>query len=304
MRDKYEDVFIHTPRTETEIESILKRSSMRGFPGCLGYMDGVHVHWDKCPSKWRHMAVGKNAYPSIGWQCAVNHQRRFMSVSRASLGGVNDQTACKFDKFVKQLRHDKLYTEMTYMIYDKDGELHEEKGLWLNVDGGYLDIPELLVGNPTDLDHFMNYWTCFMESERKHVECAFGILKSRFRILKLPIRMHSFDDIDNMFVTCCILHNMCLDFDGFDDDWNLGTCTEDGSFEEGDDGYFSDDDHHKFYWSQNLFYDITPDIDYTIMGSVRCVLGTDRDSKSFCIKRNKLAQHWYYMYRQRKIVWS
>ena len=202
MRDKYENEFIHTPRTPSEIESILHRSSKRGFPGCLGYMDGVHVHWDRCPAKWRHMAMGKCEYPTIGWQCAVNHDRRFMSVSRASLGGTNDQTACKFDKFIQQLRFDKLYTDTTYMIYDKDGELHEERGLWLNVDGGYLCIPELLVGNPEDLDNFMNYWTTFMESERKHVECAFGILKARFRILKLPIQMLKFDDIDNMFVTC------------------------------------------------------------------------------------------------------
>ena len=72
------------------------------------------------------------------------------------------------------------------MVYDQEGNKHEETGLWVNVDGGYIKIPECLVGDPEILNVDMNYWTTMMESERKHVECAFGILKSRFRILKLP----------------------------------------------------------------------------------------------------------------------
>ena len=59
----------------------------------------------------------------------------------------------------------------------------------------YLSVSELLVRDPSNLILPMNFWSTFMESERKHVECVFGILKARFRILKLPIRMHKFDDM-------------------------------------------------------------------------------------------------------------
>lgn len=55
-----------------------------------------------------------------------------------------------------------------------------------------------------------------LESVRKDVECFFGILKGRFRILKLRLGYHSRDDIDNIFFTCCILHNMLHSFDGMD----------------------------------------------------------------------------------------
>ena len=290
MREMYEDDMIHAPRTETELESVLFRSAKRGFPGCIGYMDGVHVHWDRCPVQWKHLCTGKNEYPTIGWQCVVNHNRRFMSVSKGQMGSVNDKAACKYDEFVKQLRTESVYKDHKYMVYDVRGVQEEETGLWLNVDGGYIGIPECLVGEPQCLDHYMNFWTTFMESERKHVECAFGILKGRFRILKLPIRMHNFSEIDNMFVTCAILHNMCLDFDGADDGWNLGI--------NGDDGNFSDDENHQFYWSGNMFYDITPDIDYTTRRFLHFPVGTKLDRRHFHCKREKLAQHWYYMYRQ------
>ena len=111
-------------------------------------------------------------------------------MSDAQMGGVNDKSAIKYDKFTQRLRSDPLYKNTKYNLFDKkDGNLFEETGLWLNVDGGYLMIPELLVGDLEMLLIFMNFWTGFMESDRKHVECVFGILKTRFRILKLPIRI-------------------------------------------------------------------------------------------------------------------
>ena len=55
-----------------------------------------------------------------------------------------------------------------------------------------------------------------LESVRKDVECFFGILKGRFRVLKLRVGYHSQESIDNIFFTCCILHNMLHAFDGMD----------------------------------------------------------------------------------------
>lgn len=300
MREVYEETMIHPPRTSTELESVLTRSEKRGIPGCVGFLDGVHVQWDKCPSQWKHISIGKCDYPTIGWQCACNHNRRFISVQKANLGSINDQNAIKMDRFVSELRTNPLYRDWNYTIYDATGGSHEESGLWLSVDGGYIRIPECLVGEPLMFHAWMSKWTTFMESERKHIECAFGILKSRFRILKLPIRMHKFEEIDDMFHTCCILHNMCLDYDGLDEGWDLGTCSSTG-FEPGPDGYFSDDDNHRFYYSRGMFYDIFPDIDYSEVGitSVSSLtLGGKRDTQNFVTKRNKMAKHWYYMYRQ------
>ncbi|CAN0429414.1 unnamed protein product, partial [Pylaiella littoralis] len=56
-----------------------------------------------------------------------------------------------------------------------------------------------------------------LESVRKDVECFFGILKIRFRILKLAMTYQEQERIDYVFFTCCILHNMLHTFDGMDD---------------------------------------------------------------------------------------
>lgn len=54
-------------------------------------------------------------------------------------------------------------------------------------------------------------FSAWLASIRKDVECAFGILKKRFRCLKLPLFFKSIHMIEHVFVTCCMLHNMMID---------------------------------------------------------------------------------------------
>ena len=50
---------------------------------------------------------------------------------------------------------------------------------------------------------------------RKDIECVFVILKKQFVILKAFNRMSKVQNIDDVFVTCCILHNILLEADGY-----------------------------------------------------------------------------------------
>jgi DDE superfamily endonuclease len=50
----------------------------------------------------------------------------------------------------------------------------------------------------------------WIESFRKDVECVFGILKGRFRILKTGIRLDGPEAADNVWLTCCASHNLLL----------------------------------------------------------------------------------------------
>ena len=62
-------------------------------------------------------------------------------------------------------------------------------------------------------------WCKWMESVRKDVECTFGMLKGRWRILKVPMPFHTKREVDNVFFTCCALDNMLLEHDGKLDQW-------------------------------------------------------------------------------------
>ena len=63
-------------------------------------------------------------------------------------------------------------------------------------------------------------WSEWMESIRENVEFAFGILKMRWRILKTGVCLHSTKVVDQVWIKCCAFHNMLLDIDGLDDQWD------------------------------------------------------------------------------------
>lgn len=50
-----------------------------------------------------------------------------------------------------------------------------------------------------------------MESLRKDIERVFGIIKQRFRILKLGVSFYKMETVEKLFHTCVALHNFLLD---------------------------------------------------------------------------------------------
>lgn len=108
---------------------------------------------------------------------------------------------------------DGCYSNISYVLIDKAGNPVTWQGLYLICDGGYhkwrcLQAP--VQGDPV-LPRPVRYNQRLL-SLRKDVECCFGRLKGRFRILKTPMQFRDYTrrKIDNVFFTCCILHNLLM----------------------------------------------------------------------------------------------
>ena len=90
------------------------------------------------------------------------------------------------------------------------------------VDNGYLSwsctVPPDANGKTYKTIRFSEW----LESMRKDVECTFGILKGRFAVLRYGIRFHKLYMCDQLFMTCCALHNLLLDVDGLPNNWEDG----------------------------------------------------------------------------------
>jgi len=70
----------------------------------------------------------------------------------------------------------------------------------------------------SDIDEIR--WSKWLESMRKDVECTFGILKGRWRILKSGIRLQGVDAVNNIWLICYALHNWLLEIDGLNAEWS------------------------------------------------------------------------------------
>ena len=68
---------------------------------------------------------------------------------------------------------------------------------------------------------------CVSLSGSKDSECTFGIGKKRFRWLRIPMLIAKKTNVDNIFRTCAILHNLILQYDGLDTIGELDTDCKD-----------------------------------------------------------------------------
>ena len=203
-----------------------------GLPGCIGSTDCVHFGWDRCPAGERSQHKGKEGFPTLSQDVTVDRNKKIISCTAGHPGARNDKTIVKFDEFITKINDGNLYKDEEFQVYtDVDGTLSRTslKGLYVACDGGYPLWPCLQCPLKHTSKDYEARWSKLLESVRKDVECTFGILKGRFRCLKLPIFYHSKKNIDNMFFTCCILHNMLLSNDGFDRRWEDG-CNWQGQY--------------------------------------------------------------------------
>jgi hypothetical protein len=130
----------------------------------------------------------------------------------------------RLDQFISGIRDGLLLQDNDFELldYNRLGNVIsvKYKGVYVIVDNGYLQwsctVPPFTV--TSDMDEIR--WSKWLESMRKDVECTFGILKGRWRILKSGIRIEGVDAVDKVWLTCCALHNWLLEIDGLNAEWS------------------------------------------------------------------------------------
>jgi hypothetical protein len=128
-------------------------------------------------------------------------------------------------------------------LYGINGQPYIAKGLWVICDGGYHKWKFLQCPLHIPIGEAQTAWSKKLESLRKDVECTYGILKGRFRILKYGIRCTDPEKVNDIVFTCMTLHNMLLEWDrldvweGVEVDWTLFNVEEEtDAIEENVDG--------------------------------------------------------------------
>lgn len=94
------------------------------------------------------------------------------------------------------------------------------------VDNGYLSWSCTVPPVKDGLTYAVIRFSEWLESMRKDVECTFGILKGRFTILRYGLRFARIEQCDQLWLTCCALHNMLLFVDGLDENWENGVASD------------------------------------------------------------------------------
>ena len=209
------------------------------FPGCISSGDATHIAMNRCYFQLKqHNYSHKLKSPSRTYNMHVTHRRRILHTTPGHPGRWNDQSLQLFDSYAKALRDGKRFDDLVFELKERrgDGTVKTVKycGAWEIVDNGYLPWPTMIPPSKYPRTYAEMQFLKWIESLRKDVECTFGILKGRFRILKIGCNLHGIEVCDRMWLTCCALHNFLLVEDGLDKAWDTSV-------------YLNEEGGHDFY---------------------------------------------------------
>ena len=215
--------YVKSPQTSSKVEQHMHEFTHAGMPGAFASMDATHIVHERCKWKYKRAHIGhKSKHATRTYNLMVNHRRRILASTKGHPGSFNDKTLIMFDKFVHDIIDGKL-DDYTFELLEQHGtEIVPVKyrGVWIIVDNGYHNWSITVPPIPSSDYRKEIRWSEWIESMRKDVECTFGILKGRWRILKTGIRLHSIECVDRIWLTCCAFHNMLLEIDGLDQQWD------------------------------------------------------------------------------------
>ena len=315
---------IRWPQTPEEIHACREPFTLGGLDGCIGSTDATTVILEKVKADQKNLNSGwKEKHCVRNFNLTCNHRRRILNTTSGVPGRWPDKTTQKFDEFINELHAGTLYKNEEYTYYTLDGVEKKGLGLWLLCDNGYIHWPCMIPPYKDEdaINRRQTIWSHFVESMRKDVECTFGILKGRWRILCTGIRSYVSEQtlhaVDDIWFTCCILHNWLLDIDGLDDMWNMNV-SEQAEFEMEETksrnfGVIPKNIVHRLRNPRSGGND--KDIDTTSIGCKRaqCIEDIDIFDNNYGVNssnlppfnemRNRLVDSWNFLWNNHRIRW-
>lgn len=232
-------MYVKMPSSIEELRECEMAYRIAGFPGCIGSTDATHIILERVAYIDRQDHLGfKSKQTTRTYNMTVNHKRQILHCTTGHPGRWNDKTLIRFDDFVDELRNGTTTDKMTFELASSNGHSYQMKGAYVIVDNGYLNWSTTVPPMKHSMFRAEMRFSEWLESLRKDVECTFGILKGRWRILKTGVRLHNTAAADDVWLTCCALHNMLLEVDGLSKGWRSGV----PSYWEKAGGHFQDED--------------------------------------------------------------
>ena len=91
------------PRDEQTYKQVVGEFTARGFPGCVGSVDCVHIGWDRCPTQYTNVYTGKEGFPSIAYEVICTSRKLIQLMSVGHPGTRNDKHIVRTDDSVHSL---------------------------------------------------------------------------------------------------------------------------------------------------------------------------------------------------------
>lgn len=186
------------------------------FPNCLGAVDGKHIRVVK-PERSGSLYMNYKHFFSIGLLAIADTNYKFVYVDVGSYGKDSDSTIFRNSSLWKHMERNTLSIPTPTQLPECDIAIpyafvgDEAFGLHRNLLRPY---------SGTHLPVHKRVFNYRLSRARRYIECTFGILSNKWRILHRPIDVRVDFAVD-VVKCCCVLHNFVRERDGFNFDDTL-----------------------------------------------------------------------------------
>lgn len=200
------------------------------FPNCLGAIDGKHIRC-KNPNNVGSLYYNYKKYFSIVLMAVVNANLNFIAIDVGAYGREADLSVFRESAFGKNLYSNLLQIPEPSTLPSTENNIQPYVFVADEAFGLHTNILRPFPGR--GLNETRRIFNYRLSRARRTVECAFGVLANKWRVLHTPILVEP-EFCDDIVKACCVLHNFVGKRDG---------C----NYEEADENYInlhlSDMDH-------------------------------------------------------------
>ncbi|XP_053319731.1 uncharacterized protein LOC128491433 [Spea bombifrons] len=202
------------PTVETWLQVAAGFGQVANFPNCLGAVDGKHIRVKKPPHSGS-LYFNYKRYFSIILMAVADINFKFVAVDVGGYGSSSDSRVLQASK----LGHQLLLNQISLPPPRPLPGTSDAAPFVMVSDEAFPLSTNLLRPFPKQgLDSRKRIFNYRLSSARKVVECAFGIMANKWRVLHTVIHLNV-ETVDQVVKACCALHNNVRDRDGLEVDF-------------------------------------------------------------------------------------
>lgn len=199
-------IYLPTPREEVWIKISNEFNNIWNFPNCTGAIDGKHIAI-QCPPCAGSEYFNYKGFHSIVLHAVVDARAKFITIDVGDYGQSSVSGIFKESSFGKMLLHNELNLPPPRKIHN---DINEEYPFVFVGDEAYPLLPCLMRPFPrrnlTNEKRIFNYR---QSRARRIVECAFGIMIKKFKVLENKIVVGP-EKATQIVKAICVLHNLIM----------------------------------------------------------------------------------------------
>ena len=96
------DEYIYMPQDDAMYREVGEYTA-RGFLGCIGSVNCVHIGWDPCPTQYTNLYTDKEGFASIAYEVICTSRKFIQSITVGHPGTRNDKHIVRTDATVTDL---------------------------------------------------------------------------------------------------------------------------------------------------------------------------------------------------------